>query len=772
MTATLTLTRDGTAGRASHPAAVRIAVGVASLAAANLAVLVADDHLSLQLLLALALLVAPGWLVLRWCGYRAANVVAGAVVTAATSLTVLMLVPLGLNYLGQAFGLSRPLTAGALLVAFDVVLVVLLVGALRQPNESALRWPSWHQVGIVGAALALPLLALAGAARLNAGGSGLVAALVALAAGAYLLAGFLAAGRVPDWVPALLLVGAAAALILSFSTRGSYLFGYDIQQEFGTFTHLHADSVWNPSSTDSADDAYRAMLSITLLPEVFVELCRLAPLDVFRVLLPLPLVMVPAAVFGFVRTMASPRIAFGVALLPMLQPQFASQLPAVARQSVALATFGALLAVLLHTQAPSRARTVVAVLLSTGLVLSHYTTAYTAVAVLLGAWILTHVTRLARRDRQRRPRVLSGLVVWWLTGFCLLWNVVLTDSVTNVHDLAANMTGRGLQVLPADRDASALERWLKAPVPPALGGEEYSSLVDQEYRIHHPWVQHYDSAAIATAPLRSDRAPVAAGLAPGLKAVFDATVTLVNQLVILAVVLAVAAFAMSARHARDARGEIALLATMMLLLTALGRVSGTVIASYNAERLYVQGLMVFAVALAYGFTVLTRPDPGPYGRHDRRRSPLTAAALPASAVAAGVLFLNATQVAVPVVGGSPSPNLASQGEAAERYLYTHADVALAAWVNQVVPEDAPIFVDRYGVLPLWNAIGRDHAVFSSVAPSAVDSDGYVLLTHTNLTDRRSRGSVGRAISVFQTPVSFYDQHKDLIYATASTRIYR
>jgi hypothetical protein len=285
-------------------------------------------------------------------------------------------------------------------------------------------------------------------------------------------------------------------------------------------------------------------------------------------------------------------------------------------------------------------------------------------------------------------------------------------------------------------------------------------------------MQHYDPAEVVSAPLRSDRAPVAHGLAPWLKAVFDAAVALVNQLVILAIVLAVAAFALSARHARDNRGEIAVLTGVMLLLTALGRLSGTMIGSYNAERLYLQGLMVFAVALACWLAVLTRRDGEPYKRRTRTQSFLTSVVLPASAIAACVLFLNVTQLAVPVVGGSPLPNLTSQGEAAERYLYTDADIALAGWINQAVPENAPVFVDRYGVLPLWNAIGGDHPVFSSVAPSAVDPRGYVLLTHTNLTDGRSRGSVGRAISVFQTPVSFYDQHKDLIYATASTRIYR
>jgi hypothetical protein len=56
--------------------------------------------------------------------------------------------------------------------------------------------------------------------------------------------------------------------------------------------------------------------------------------------------------------------------------------------------------------------------------------------------------------------------------------------------------------------------------------------------------------------------------------------------VILAVVLAVAVFAWSVHHIRDSRVELPILAAVTLLLTALGRVSGTVIASYNTERLY------------------------------------------------------------------------------------------------------------------------------------------------------------------------------------------
>jgi uncharacterized membrane protein len=750
------------AGHRSVPTLRPVVLGFAALAGANALLWLAGDHPSVTIAATAALLVIPGWLALRWCGYRASSPAAAAVVTVAISVTILMVVALLMNQVGWWVGIDRPLSRGWLLLAVDVAMALLLLGGLRGPGPR-LSPPNWGQIGFVAACLLVPALALAGAARLTNTGSPALAIVGCLAAGAALLTGFAGARRFGDGRLSLLLAAATAGLVLSFSTRGHYLFGYDVQQEFGTFSHVHAAGIWHPAPRGAADAAYQAMASITVLPQLFVEVCGLTALDVFRVLLPLMVVLVPVAVFSLVRRFGPPRVAFGVAVVLALMPQLVSQLPAVTRQAVALLIFGALLLALFDPGGGGRrVRMVVAVALATGLVLSHYTTTYLALVMLAVTWVVARLVRLVAHGRPPGPPVVSFVLVAWLAGFCVFWNVLVTDSVSNVHQFAVGTAGAGVRILPANSaDASLVERWVNAPVPAVVGGPEYSDLVAREYQVRHPWMEHYDADLVASAPLQTDRVQGLEGPAPMLGHLLDLAVVAVNQTLVVAIVLAVVGLLWSVRRSRDARLEVALAAGGDVVVRAPGRISGTAIQSYNAERLYLQSFMVFSVALALLITVRVGT---------RRRSfSLRVAALAGAGV---VLFLSTTQVAVSVLGGDPSPNVAERGEAAERYVYTDTDIEVARWLDRSAPAGALVFVDRYAVLPMWNSTSRDSGIFTTLAPSAVDPKGYVMFTHTNVIHGRARGLVGRSMGIFRAPIPFYDENKNLIYSTASTRVYR
>jgi uncharacterized membrane protein len=734
---TATLAAPSTAAAPARPGRPLLPL-LALIAAVDLLVLAASVGPLPGVALLAVLVVLPGWLLVRRLGYTPVNAAARAVVTVAASLAVLLVVGLLVDVACLAVHLR--LSTWPLVAGLDLALLGL--GWNRPPGRADLPAPpEWRTVGTILAGLALPALAWAGARLLDGGGSPGLALAAAVAAVAALLAVVLGAPRLTDAAAVYLLSCVAAALILSFSTRGNYLVGYDVQQEFSAFAHMRAAGVWRPVSTGSADDAYRAMLSITVLPQLFAELCHLAPLTVFRVVLPLALLLVPATAFGLARAHASRRVAAAVATLPLLLPAYVSQLPAVTRQAVALAVFGALLLVLFDGTG-GRRRTVLLCVLGTGMVLSHYTTSYLAVGILGATWLLVTL----RRRRLTGPRAVPTAAVAWLLGFCVLWNVGVTGSATNVRDAATNGASSA-------GGGAVGKNWLQATVPSSLTPAGYAQRATDEIQARYPWMTHYP--AVQTDPYPpADPAAIPAGRpVPGLSTVVSVATPVVNELAILAIVAAVGLALWGVRRRRDLAIELPLAALVTLAVTAVGRVSGTAIASYNADRLYLQSMMLFAVPLA-----------ALAARLPRSRTIYVAAAL--------VMALNATQTSVYLTGKAPGINLAGTGEAAERYLYSDTDVATARWLAGHTPAGALIFADRYGELPLWQGAGLDRSVFTTLAPTAVDTRGYVYLTHVNVVDARARGAVGTTITTYRTPLDFYDATKDLIYSTGTTRVYR
>lgn len=724
-----------------HRAPSRWPWAVGAVAGLDLLILAAPAGPLPRVLLLAVLIGLPGWLLLRWCGFRAGNVATQAVVTVAASLSILLLV-------GLAVDLVAPLRTVPLAVGLSLAVGVLALGAARVRDPIPL--PDWRSAGVALGGLALPVLAVAGARALDNGAPPALAIVAALAAGAVLVGTVVLARRLGDGVVVFLLCCAAAALVLSFSTRGNYLVGYDVQQEFSAFSHVHAAARWVPTSTGSADDAYRAMLSITVLPQLLVALCHVAPLTVFRVVLPLTLVLVPATVFGLCRGYASRRVAAAVAVLPVLLPQFVSELPAVTRQAVALGIFGGLLILVYEAGARSRTRTALACLLGTGVVLSHYTTSYLAVLILGAGWLATTLVRLLRKGEG--PCAVPWVAVVWLVGACVVWNVVVTDSVTNVRQAASSTT-----TVASAPTGSAAQRWLNATVPSSLTPTQYEQLVTEEYKAQYPWMQQYPAVQTDPYPLRAASAgdPGRRGV-PLLGKAYALANPAVSQLTIVAVVAGVAMSLWLVRRRRDRELELPLAAAVTLAVTAVGRVSGTAIASYNADRLYLQSMLLFGVPLALLASVGSRP-----------RLKL--------AVFGGVvlvMFLNCTGLSAYVTGRAPSTNLANTGEAAERYLYSDTDVVTARWLASTTPHGALIFTDRYGELPAWQGAGIDRSLFTTLAPTAVDTRGYVFLTHVNVRDGRARGAVGTTVDTMSTPTDFYDATKDLIYSTGATRVYR
>ena len=360
----------------SHP----LAVPVAGLAA--LAVLTPlHGSWAVQLLLVALLFTVPGVILLQALRVPGTSIAATPIYVPAASILVLTVSGLAIDLIGPAFGIAAPLRVVPLLITLEIFCAGLLLSAEKAAPETQISWSALERPVTIAWPLILPLVAAAGALRLNSGHSNSIAMIAIVLVIATVIAGFLRASWYDDAELIVVLFAISLALLWSFSLRGNLVYGFDISSEYYSLTQTITAGVWHASHPN---DAYGAMLSLTIFPAELHELSGVQTLLVLKVIYPAIGALFPVGVYCVTRYLLVSRWAFLPAALIIMQQTFFQQFPALARQEIATFLFTALIAVLLDKNQARRShgRWIFACLLSLGIVVSHYSTTYLAVLLL------------------------------------------------------------------------------------------------------------------------------------------------------------------------------------------------------------------------------------------------------------------------------------------------------------------------------------------------------------------------------------------------------
>jgi uncharacterized membrane protein len=709
------------------------------------------------------LLLVPGTVLLAASATRPrSGAVRGALACAASAIA-LMLLALSADLALPYAGVARPLARTPMLIAVDVVVCAALAFAARR--REPLTWlfgarsPSIRQVASGLVIAAVPSLAAAGAQAVAHGRGGAVATVALIATAVLLLVAVWFAERLPAWALEAGLYAAGLALVYSFSLSGDRLFGWDIQQEFAAFSTTFGADAWH---TAVDGDPYRSMLSITALPAVLARVSGMSGESIFRGVFPMLFAAFPVLTFATAARWVSRTAAAGASAFVIVQLAFSQQLPAIARQEIALVLFGVLVAVGFDDRLPVGYRRCVVVAAGSSLAFAHYSTAYVTSMTLLAGWaLLTGVRLVWRRSRQApRERVLVLPVALAVLGCTVLWNFGITRSGENVAQFAAQMAERGPEFLPQSQGGSLVERWVNGNAPHRISGEEYARRIDLIYDASAPWLERYPDGLVAANPVVDAATPQLNGLVPDARPLHDTLLVAVSQGFVALTGLGAVVFAWRRRREHGAARELALVAVAALAFVAAMRVSGVAAEAYNQERAQIHAAAVLSVGLAavVGWFI---------GRWRRR-------ALVALSFALGVVFLASSGLAAPLVGGPAPANLTGTGDARERFAVVDAEIATAAWLAQHRYPDSIVTADRYAMLRIWAAATDipTTALQGALTPATLDRNSYVYASVANITGGRARGAIGADFTVYEFPEEFLDANKARIYSTGTTAVFR
>lgn len=723
-------------------------------------------HWAAQVVAVLGFILLPGYAIVSLAGMKFHSSILRTIVAAAAGLCVMMIIGGAASTVGPILGVEHPLSSGPQLTVYGFVLTGLCI----------LEWRSGRQylsvnfegrVVYVFLATVLPGVAVIGAERLNRGNGNEVASVTIYGAWVAMAAMILLAARGGEKIHArieALMYGSGLALAWGSSLRGEWLFGWDIQKEYVVAETTKLAGRW---SAQTGGDAYNAMLSITSMPVQLGSLSGASMEYIFRLLYPMMLAAVPVGVFSMLRARYSVRnAATAVVVLLVSARAFPQQLPAVARQEVALLLFVSALVVSM-VDGDIRGRRLVFLLLAGSIGFSHYTTGYTVVLMVIGSWLYT---KLGTKRARNSKNFITLPIALGVVAVILSWNLGISNGRAGLEKPIQTVSEEGAQVLEG-REKSVVERWIMGTEVRKGSVTEYAAEIENVRDAELRWMQPRGSLVGET--VLDSKVPVSSGPLSEYSAAWRLVLTGFRQLVLLAVVLG-ATLAVWRRKNERVPEVVGGMIIVALAMNILLRTSSAAAAFYNPERGEVHNAIVLSFAAAWLMEAVGRKRAAAAGSKTflRKGRTLLGAGVAVASFTAGMVLTFDTFGLTPLVfKGSPRAAVASYGEDSERFVITEGERRAALWLSANAGKGL-IQSDRYGKVRLSGITGLESGVVDILHPDYIDENAWVYVTRTNLIEGRARGYLNKVFATYEAPTDVLDRELAIVYSNGESRVYK
>lgn len=775
-----------------------IAVLAAGLGLVNLLVWSGQDvwHVG-HAFVGMYMLVAPGLLLLAFLANKKLPWALGIAFSAALSIALIMGVGLLVNVALPWVGVSAPLRTAVLLPAFDVLVLALLacnIWRLRPIPLKGVAFMGLDRIVLAGALL-MPVLAVLGATSLNNGGSNLfVMTSLGLIAG-YVPLLILLNKRLGVAVMPLVLYLAALSLLLMNSMRGWFITGHDVLREYHVFQLTDTAGRWDIAAFR---DPYNACLSITILPVYLQHLLHIDPAYIYKFVFQFIGALPVIPIFYLFRRYTSAIVAFLASFTYISFPAFIVDMSMLNRQGVAFLFFSLLLYVLLTNLYIVRwQRSVVLLLFGAGMIVSHYSTSYVAVSLLVLGYVVNRVLRwglgrknqvnkiesllrihkLPNRAAYRQPVLLGLPVVIGLLVMAALWNGPITQTSKGVTMTVKQIAVSLQEPFKGSDNTSVRKTPQKQPsTKEALFGIFTREGIEQErtpnaqsnlFPLGLSQAPQYQTTAIDEPAIPANK--VGSALDRWLPLTLGSLYTSIKQsyakilqlLLLVGLAAMLFGYSFKRRLERQLPAEYLALSIAGVLFMAFQVVVPASGINYGLLRLIQQNLMLLALPITLGFLLLV-------GLGSRK---LTAGLFAYGAVL--VAFFGILTGFVPQLIGEGRPALAlnNNGLYYDAY-YTHAEeVASFVYLQSVHDPRYSLQADRYFTALKLHAYTGMNASGSRLLPATTKRNSFVLLGTTNVTESRVVEYQDGEIVYYTLPLNFFDDNKNLIYSTGGSAVY-
>jgi uncharacterized membrane protein len=372
----------------------------------------------------------PGYLILKLVNFKLSFKWEIFSFSFGLSLLFMIVSGLALNC-AHAFGLNKPLTTLHIFIFLDLLNIVLLI-TQKNTNISFNKHFSHlsnKKIGLLIILTILPLIGIGGATRLNNGASDILTMILFLLIAAVFA--FLYLNNDTESLYPYAVIMIAMSVLFTVSLRGSYVIGHDIQREFYVFELTKAHSYWN---IGSYRNPYNACLSITILPTVISRLTSIPDIYIYKGVFQIFFACGIVSLYLLVKRIINAKTALLSAFIFISFPTFLNDITFLNRQEIAFIFFSLLMLTSFIPKLRKR-KLVLTILFLVGLILSHYSSSYVTLALLLVSSIFYKIITMRKnkngsdkRNHTTKIPLLRVSIICIAILATFLWNTQITTT--------------------------------------------------------------------------------------------------------------------------------------------------------------------------------------------------------------------------------------------------------------------------------------------------------------------------------------------------------
>ncbi|MFW6104950.1 MAG: DUF2206 domain-containing protein [Chloroflexota bacterium] len=336
----------------------------------------------------------PGLLILYIFKLHRLGLTEKVVLSVGLSISFLMFAGLFINWVYPLLGYDAPLSRNSLLISFSIIVLVLATTAYFKnrgmpfPDLSELRCDAKQKAFLVLPAL-FPILSIAGMHIMNTSDNNIMVMALLFLIPAYAIFIAIKHKQVPEKVYPPMIFFISISLVFLLGLRGNHIIGADAHTEYYLFQQTMQNGHWQIFLNSTLDSC----LSISILPTIYQSFLAIDPEYLFKILYPLLFSISPLVVYIIARKYLHSPWAFLATLFFMSQARFLA-VDLNMRNLIAFLFFGLSIMILFH---PGFARMdkkmLLFVIFAASCIVSHYSTSYIFLFVLVGTWFGMQVMR-------------------------------------------------------------------------------------------------------------------------------------------------------------------------------------------------------------------------------------------------------------------------------------------------------------------------------------------------------------------------------------------
>jgi uncharacterized membrane protein len=337
-----------------------------------------------QLICFVYLTFIPGFLILRIFKIHQIGNVKSILYAVGLSIISIMFVGFTINLILPLSGIDKPISILPLLGVLTLYIIILSVlSYIRDKDFSSPDYIDTEELisPIFLFLCLIPFLAVFGSYFMNFYNSNLISMLLIL------LIAFVTILMVFNKVPVKLYPFAiwiiSISLLYDSSLVSTYIWGWDIQNEFFLANMVITNSYWN----FNFPDAYNAMLSVVMLSPVYSIVTNIDLVQAFKIIYPLLFSFVPLGLYKLFKSQTNPKIAFLASFLFVSFYTFFIEMLALTREMIAELFLILILLVIFTDKIKNNSR-ILFIIFGFGLVVSHYSLTYFSLFALISGFIL------------------------------------------------------------------------------------------------------------------------------------------------------------------------------------------------------------------------------------------------------------------------------------------------------------------------------------------------------------------------------------------------